>query len=133
MEINDVLKTESNEKHLTIPDIPEDDALNNQPHHSVLIAKLGNQVVGLVNLFGSHESLKVIGDYNDNFKDWLGETGLVVISKSTANEVAKMIWEEYEHFKISAKNCLPNELNKSYERRKNSRFRNTIHFRLLCI
>ncbi len=42
--IDKVIEMNSNEKHLTLPDMPEEDALNNQPHHSVLISKLGNKV-----------------------------------------------------------------------------------------
>jgi hypothetical protein len=59
----------------------------------------------LVNLFGSFESLTVVGDYDDKFNGWLGENGVIVISKSTANEVIQMTWEEYEKYKISSKNC----------------------------
>ena len=102
--IEEVIEMNTNEKHLTLSDMPEEDALNNQPHHSVLIGKLGNKVVGLVNLFGSYESLTVVGDYDEKFKDWLAETGVIIISKSTANEVIEMTWEEYEKFKSSAKN-----------------------------
>ena len=71
----------------------------NKPHHSVLIGKLESKAVGLVNLFGIYESLTVIGDYDEKFKDWFGEKGVVIISKSTSNDVVKMTWAEYEKFK----------------------------------
>ena len=102
---HEVLEMKSDEKHLIVQDIPEEDALNNQPHHSVLIGKLGNQVVGLINLFGRFESLTLIGNYDDKFKNWLGENGIVIISKSTANEVVKLTWDEYEKFRTNTKKC----------------------------
>ena len=104
VKIDDVLEMDSSEKHLELSDNPGKDALDNRPHHSVLIGKFENIVVGLINLFGSFESMTTIGNYDDKFRNWLGETGFVIISKTTTNEVLKMTWEEYERFKSNTKN-----------------------------
>lgn len=98
-----ILKIDSSEKHVELSDNPGEDALDNQPHHSILIGKLESFVVGLVNLFGSYESMISIGSYDDKFRNWIGDSGIVVISKTTQNEVLKMTWEEYESFKSNAK------------------------------
>jgi len=113
VKVDEILKMDSSEKHLEQSDESGKDALDNQPHHSVLIGKLENIVVGLVNLFGSYESMTVIGSYNDKFRNWIGDSGVVVISKTTTNEVLKMTWEEYESFKSNAKkiNRIGNGLN----------------------
>jgi len=113
VKVDEILKMDSSEKHLELSEDPGKDALDNQPHHSVLIGKLENIVVGLVNLFGSYESMTVIGSYNDKFRNWIGDSGVVVISKTTTNEVLKMTWEEYESFKSNAKkiNRIGNGLN----------------------
>jgi len=103
VKVDKILKMDSSEKHLELSDDPGKDALDNQPHHSVLIGKLENIVVGLVNLFGSFESMTVIGSYDDKFRNLIGDSGVVVISKTTTNEVLKMTWEEYESFKSNAK------------------------------
>jgi hypothetical protein len=99
VKVDKIVKMDSSEKHLELSDDPGKDALDNQPHHSVLIGKLKNIVVGLVNLFGSFESMTTIGSYDDKFRNWIGDSGVVVISKTTTNEVLKMTWEEYESFK----------------------------------
>jgi hypothetical protein len=101
----------SNEKHLILEEKPEEDALNNQPHHSILIGKLGTHVIGLVNLFGCFESSTIFGEYNDNFNKWFGEKGVIIISKSTANEVVKMSWTEYEKFKDNNGNKISDKSN----------------------
>lgn len=98
--LDDVLEMKSSEKHLELPSKPSEDALDNKPHHSILIGKLEHLIVGLVNLFGSFESLTVIGDTNDDFNKWLNCEGIVVISKTTKNEVLKMTWEEYKKYKL---------------------------------
>jgi hypothetical protein len=95
----EILELKSDEKHLTLENKPENDALDNQPHHTVLIAKMESIVVGLINLFGSYESMVTIGDYDDNFRTWLKDEGIVVISKTTINQVQKMTWQEYQKFK----------------------------------
>ena len=113
VKVDKIFKLDSSEKHLELSDEPGKDALDNHPHHSVLIGKLKNIVVGLVNLFGSFESMTVIGSYDDKFRNWIGDSGVVVISKTTTNEVLKMTWEEYESFKSNAKklNRIGNGLN----------------------
>ena len=113
VKVDKIVKMDSSEKHLELSDDPGKDALDNQPHHSVLIGKLENIVVGLVNLFGSFESMTVIGSYDDKFRNFIGDSGVVVISKTTTNEVLKMTWEEYESFKSNAKklNRIGNGLN----------------------
>ena len=103
VKVDKILKMDSSEKHLELPDEPGKDALDNKPHHSVLIGKLENIVVGLVNLFGSFESMTSIGDYDDKFRNWIGDSGIVVISKTTKNEVLKMTYEDYESFKSCPK------------------------------
>jgi len=103
VKVDKILKLDSSERHLELSDNPGKDALDNHPHHSVLIGKLENLIVGLVNLFGSYESMTVIGSYDDRFRNWIGDSGVVVISKTTTNEVLKMTWEEYESFKSNAK------------------------------
>lgn len=102
VKVDKILEMDSSEKHLELSDNPGKDALDNQPHHSVLIGKLDNFVVGLVNLFGSYESMISIGSYDDKFRNWIGDSGIVVISKTTQNEVLKMTWEEYESYKSKA-------------------------------
>jgi len=94
--LNDVVEMKSSDKHAVLPSKPNEDALDNKPHHSILIGKLEHLIVGLVNLFGSFESLTVIGDTNDDFNKWLKCEGIVVISKTTKNEVLKMTWEKYK-------------------------------------
>jgi len=113
VKVDKIVRMDSSEKHLELSDDPGKDALDNQPHHSVLIGKLENIVVGLVNLFGSFESMTVIGSYDDKFRNWIGDSGVVVISKTTTNEVLKMTWEEYESFKSNTKklNRIGNGLN----------------------
>ena len=113
VKVEKILKMESSEKHLELSDDPEKDALDNHPHHSILIGKLENIVVGLINLFGSYESMTVIGSYDDKFRNWIGDSGVIVISKTTTNEVLKMTWEKYESFKSNAKklNRMGNSLN----------------------
>ncbi len=96
MKVDKILKMDSSEKHLELSDNSGKDALDNKPHHSVLIGKFDNFVVGLVNLFGSYESMISVGSYDDKFRGWIGDSGIVVISKTTQNEVLKMTWEEYE-------------------------------------
>jgi hypothetical protein len=104
VKVEKILKMDSSEKHLELSDDPGKDALDNQPHHSILIGKLNeNIVVGLINLFGSFESMSVIGSYDDKFRNWIGDSGVVVISKTTTNEVLKMTWEKYESFKSKTK------------------------------
>lgn len=106
LEVDKILKMDSSEKHLELSDDPGKDALDNQPHHSVLIGKLENIVIGLVNLFGSFESMISIGSYDDKFRNWIGDSGVVVIAKTTTNQVLKMTWEEYESFKSNAKKLI---------------------------
>jgi hypothetical protein len=104
VKVEKILKMDSSEKHLELPDDRGKDALDNQPHHSILIGKLSeNIVVGLINLFGSFESMMVIGSYDDKFRNWIGDSVVVVISKTTTNQVLKMTWEKYESFKSNAK------------------------------
>lgn len=100
---DNILEMDSSEKHLELPNESGKDALDNRPHHSVLIGKLGNLVVGLINIFGSYESMTVIGNYDDKFRNWIGDSGVVVISKTTTNEALKMTWEDYESFKSNIK------------------------------
>jgi hypothetical protein len=69
VKVDKIVKMDSSEKHLELSDDPRKDALDNQPHHSVLIGKLENIVVGLVNLFGSFESMTTIGSYDDKFRN----------------------------------------------------------------
>jgi hypothetical protein len=106
VKVEKILKINSSEKHLELPDQLGKDALDNKPHHSILIGKLENIVVGLVNLFGSFESMTTIGSYDDKFRNWIGDSGVVVISKTITNEVLKMTWEEYESFKSNTKNLV---------------------------
>jgi hypothetical protein len=104
---DEILEMESSEKHLVLSKDTEKDALDNRPHHSILIGRLGNLVVGLINIFGSYESMTVVGKYDDNFRDWIGESGVIVISKTTVNEVLRMTWQEYESFKSDTKKLSP--------------------------
>lgn len=97
--IDKVFEMKSSDKHLELPSKPDKDAMDNKPHHSILIGKLDNIVVGLLNLFGSYESSTVIGNIDNNFKKWLKYAGVVVISKTTENEILKMTWKDYENFK----------------------------------
>lgn len=104
VKIQEILEMDSSDKHLELPEHHGDDALDNRPHHSVLIGRMENKnmkdkVVGLINIFGSFESLTVIGDYDNKFRNWIGDSGIVIISKTTQNQVLKMTWEEYEKFK----------------------------------
>lgn len=101
VKIKDILDMDSSDKHLELPNNPGNDALDNRPHHSVLIGKMENKVVGLINIFGSFESLTGIGNYDDNFRNWIGDSGIIVISKTTQNQVLKMTWEEYERWKTT--------------------------------
>jgi len=103
VKVDKILKMDISEKHLELPDEPGKDALDNKPHHSVLIGELENIVVGLVNFFGSCESMTSIGSYDDKFRNWIGDSGIVVISKTTKNEVLKMTYEDYERFKSCPK------------------------------
>lgn len=114
VKVDKILKMDSSQKHLELSDDPGKDALDNQPHHSILIGKLENIVVGLVNLFGSYESMTVLGDYDDKFRNWIGDSGIVVISTTTTNEVLKMTWEEYEVFKSNAK--ILNQIDACYKK-----------------
>jgi len=104
VKIENVLEMDSSDKHLELPDGPEGDALDNKPHHSILIGIMDNEgmenkLVGLVNLFGEFESMTIFGDSDHKFKRWLGNSGVVVIPKTTQNQVLKMTWEEYIKFK----------------------------------
>ncbi len=104
VKIENVLEMESSDKHLELPDNPEVDALDNEPHHSILIGIMDNKgmenkLAGLVNIFGEFESMTIFGDINDKFRKWLGSSGVVVISKTTQNQVMKMTWEEYSKLK----------------------------------
>jgi len=101
MNIDRIHQMSSSDKHLEHPSDSKKDYMDNRPHHSVLIGQLENKVVGLLNLFGSYESLTLIGDLDTNFKKWLDGIGIVIIQKTTSNEVLKMSWEDYEKYKSS--------------------------------
>lgn len=107
VKVDKILKMDSSEKHLKLSDNSGKDALDNQPHHSVLIGKFENVVVGLVNLFGSFESMITIGQYDEKFRNWIGDSGVVLIIRTTQNQIMKMTWEEYERFKSYAKKPSP--------------------------
>lgn len=109
METVDILEMDSSERHVELSENPEKDALDNEPHHSILIAKLENIVVGLVNFFGSFESMTTVGNYDEKLRSWIGDNGVVVISKSTVNQVLKMTWEEYERFKSKTRGRMATE------------------------
>jgi hypothetical protein len=98
----EILDLGSDEKHLVLEENAQKDALDNEPHHTILIAKWKSKVIGLINLFGSYESMVTVGDYDETFREWLGEDGVIVISKTTINQVQKMTWKEYEKFKSKA-------------------------------
>lgn len=100
---DEILEMESSEKHLVLSKDTEKDALDNRPHHSILIGRMENLVVGLINIFGSYESMTVIGKYDDNFRDWIGESGIIVISKTNVNQVLRLTWQEYESLKSDTK------------------------------
>ena len=104
VKIQEILEMDSSDRHLELPNSHGDDALDNRPHHSVLIARMENKgmedkVVGLINIFGSFESLTLIGEYDEKFRNWISDSGIVVISKITQNQVLRMTWEQYTKFK----------------------------------
>ena len=99
VKIDDILEMDSSEKHLELSNNPEQEALDNRPHHTIAIGRIKNMVAGVVNIFGIFESLTVIGEYDDKFRNWIGDSGVVLILKTTQNQVLKMTWEEYEDFK----------------------------------
>lgn len=73
------------------------DAFDNTPHNTIYIVRYKNVVVGLVNIFGSIESMVRIGELGEEFVP--GEGGIVIIAKTTKNEVLKMTLEEYKRMK----------------------------------
>lgn len=93
--INNITELDSNEKHLELDSQPGKDALDNKPDHTILVGKEEDKVLGLVNLFGCCESLILIGDMDRKFDSWLKSEGVVVIVKTTKNEVLEMNWDEY--------------------------------------
>ena len=75
------------------------DALENVPHATIGIFEWENHLIGLVNLLGGYESMIMIGKTDSSINLGIKNDGIIVIAKSTANEVNKMTWQEYRKYK----------------------------------
>jgi hypothetical protein len=98
-----IIEMKPSDKHIEHPNKPGVDALENRPHHTILIGLItANMGIGIFNLFGSYESSTVISEVDDDFKKMINKLGIVLIPKTTKNEVLKMTWQEYEKFKLKS-------------------------------
>ena len=96
----EVLDMRPEEKHLVMKDEKggEVDALDNAPDTTIGFFEEWGRFLGLVNLLGGYESLSSLGKLDPSID--LGiKRGIVVIARSTRNEVIRMNLDEYERFK----------------------------------
>lgn len=103
VDFDEIIDIPSDEKHLTLKDDlgKEVDALDNTPHATITICEYDGDLWGLVNILGGFESLVHFGKLDPSIDLGINR-GIVVIAKSTENEVLKMSWDEYERYKDAA-------------------------------
>ena len=79
--------------------LPQIDPFNNCPDTTIAILSDGRSVVGIVSILGRVESTVRLGNFSDG-PEFFSNQGVVIIARSTKNEIKIMLPSDYEQFKV---------------------------------